>query len=108
MVAEMIKRKGVCDVCGVEFELSEGSFHVRMVEDNVDRAHKKWTITVLDCADDRTEEGFFQVCGITCLYEAITEVVERKTEGGRFRIIGYDGTDDNKAQVLDLTDKRGK
>ncbi len=104
----MIKRKGVCDVCGVEFELSEGSFDVRIVEDNLAQSRKKWTITVLDCADDAPEDGFFQVCGITCLYEAMTEVVEKKTEGCRFRIIGYDGEDDSKAQVLDLNDKRGK
>jgi hypothetical protein len=104
----MIKRKGVCDVCGVEFELIEGSFDVRIVEDSLDRSRKKWTITVLDFGDDVPEDGFFQVCGITCLYEAMAEVVEKKAEGCKFRIIGYDGTDDSKAQVLDLNDKRSK
>lgn len=104
----MIKRKGVCDVCTAEFELSEGSFAMRIVQDNLNHSHKKWTITVLDCVSDTPDEDFFHVCGITCLYEAITEVIDRKTEKCKFRTMGYDRKDDSKAQVLDLTDKRVK
>jgi hypothetical protein len=104
----MIKFKGVCDVCAAEFELSEGTFAIRIVEDNLDHPRKKWTITVQDCVNDTPDEEFFHVCGITCLYEAITEVIEKKTEECKFRVIRYDGRDDTKAQVLDLTDKRGK
>jgi hypothetical protein len=106
----MIKHKGVCDVCTTEFELSEGSFAIKILEDVVDCSHKKWTITVLNLVDDTPppDEGFSHVCGITCLYEALTEVIDKKTEDCKFRIIGYDGTDDSKAQVLDLTDKRVK
>ena len=101
----MIKRKGVCDVCTEEFELSEGTFAMRIVEDNLDHSHKKWTIMVLDYGDDASEDGFFHVCGMTCLYEAITTVIEKQTEECRFRIRGYHGADDNKTQVLDLANK---
>lgn len=103
----MIKRKGVCDVCSAEFELSEGSFAIRIVEDNLDRSRKKWTITVLDI-DDTLQDGFFHVCGVTCLYEAITAVIDRRKEECKFRIRGYDHPDDSKGQVLDLSDKRVK
>jgi hypothetical protein len=56
----MVKRKGVCAVCGVEFELSTGSFDLRIVEDDLDGLRKKWTITVQDCADEAPEDGFFK------------------------------------------------
>jgi hypothetical protein len=48
------------------------------------------------------------VCGITCLYEAISEVIEKKTKEADLRIVGYDGADDSKIQVLDLRDKKTK
>ena len=31
----MIKRKGICDVCATEFELDEGTFGIRIMEDDV-------------------------------------------------------------------------
>jgi hypothetical protein len=103
----MIKHKGVCDVCTAEFELGKGSFAIRMVEDDLHRSRKKWTITVLDI-DNTPEDGFFHVCGVACLYEAITEVIGKRTEGCKFRTIAYDDTYDSKARVLDLTDKMVK
>ena len=45
---------------------------------------------------------------MACLYEAISEVVEKKTKEADFRVIGYDGADDSKIQVLDLRDKKTK
>jgi hypothetical protein len=48
------------------------------------------------------------VCGITCLYETISEVIEKKTKEADLRIVGYDGVDDSKIQVLDLRDKKTK
>lgn len=104
----MIKRKGVCDVCAEEFELSEGTFAMRIIEDDIDHSRKKWTITVLDCIDDCSEQGFFQVCGITCLYEAIADVVDRRKEESKFRTIGHEAPNDSTVQILDLTDKRAK
>ena len=106
-VSDMIKRKGVCDVCGTEFELDEGSFGIKIAEDNLGAA-KKWTITVSSCADGCLDEGFSQVCGLTCLYEAIGEVVENKTKESHIKIVGYDGADDSSARVLDLRDKKTK
>jgi hypothetical protein len=102
----MIKLKGVCDVCHTEFELDEGSFGIKIVHDNRGPSPEKWTITVSSCADGCVDEGFSQVCGITCLYEAISEVIEKKTREPHFRIVGYDGTDDSKARILDLRDKK--
>jgi hypothetical protein len=107
-LSNMIKRKGVCDVCTTEFELDEGSFGIRITEDNLGPSSKKWTITVMSCADGCLDEGFSHVCGLTCLYEAISEVIDKKTKESDFRIIGYDGGDDSKAQVLDLRDKKIK
>jgi hypothetical protein len=104
----MIKRKGVCDVCNTEFELDEGSFGIRIVEDKLGPSPRKWTITVSSCADGCLEEGFSQVCGLTCLYEAISEVVEKKTKESDLRIVEYDGVDDSRARVLDLRDKKTK
>ena len=62
-VSNMIKRKGVCDVCTTEFELDEGSFGIRIMEDHLGPSSKKWTITVSNCVDGCLEEGFSQVCG---------------------------------------------
>ncbi len=104
----MIKRKGVCDVCNTEFELDEGSFGIKIMEDHLGPSSKKWTITVSNCVDGCLEEGFSQVCGMTCLYKAISEVVEKKTKEADLRIVGYDGVDDSKIQVLDLRDKKTK
>lgn len=104
----MIKHKGVCDVCTEEFELSEGTFAMRIVEDNMDHSGKRWTVTVLECLDDTPEGHFFHVCGMTCLYEAITAVIEKQTEECRFRIRGYQGADDSNIQVVDLIDKWAK
>ena len=103
----MIIRKGICDVCGTEFELDEGSFGVKIVGDKLGTS-KKWTITVSSCADGCLDEGFSQVCGLTCLYEAIGEVVENKTKESHIKIVGYDGVDDSNAHVIDLRDKKGK
>jgi hypothetical protein len=104
----MIKRKGVCDVCSTEFELDEGSFGIKITEDNVGLSSKKWTITVSSCVDGCLDEGFSHVCGMTCLYEAISAVVEKKTKEPDLRIVDYDGVDDSKAQVIDLRDKKPK
>lgn len=104
----MIKRKGVCDVCKTEFELSDGTFAIKIMEDKLNCASKKWTITVLSCINDCPEVGFSHVCGLTCLYEAIEDAIEKKAEGCRFGMIGYNDTDDSTTQVLDLTDKRAK
>jgi hypothetical protein len=54
------------------------------------------------------DEGFSHVCGMTCLYEAISGVIEKKTKESDLRIVGYDGTDDSNVRVLDLTDKTVK
>jgi hypothetical protein len=62
-VSNMIKRKGVCDVCNTEFELDEGSFGIRIMDDHLGPSSKKWTITVSNCVDGCLEEGFSQVCG---------------------------------------------
>jgi hypothetical protein len=107
-VKTVIKRKGVCDVCTTEFELDQGSFGIKILEDNLDPRSKKWTITVSSCADGCLDEGVSHVCGMTCLYEAISEVIEKKTKESDFRIIGYDGVDDSNARVLDLTDRKAK
>jgi len=104
----MIKRKGVCDVCHTEFDLDEGSFGIKIVEDNRGPSPRKWTITVTSCADGCLEEGFSHVCGMACLYEAISEVVEKKTQEPDFKIDGYDGADDSKARVVDLRGKKKK
>jgi hypothetical protein len=104
----MIKRKGVCDVCTTEFELDEGSFGIRIMEDSFGPSSKKWTITISSCVDGCLDEGFSHVCGMTCLYEAISEVVDRKTKESDFKIVGYDGVDDGVARVLDLRDKKIK
>jgi len=104
----MIKRKGVCDVCNTEFELDEGSFGLKIVEDTLGASPRKWTITVASCADGCLDEGFSQVCGLTCLYEAISEAVEKKTKESDLRIVGYDGVDDSSAHVLDIRDKKIK
>lgn len=104
----MIKRKGVCDVCTTEFELDDGSFAIKITEDDVDPSSKKWTITILSCVDHIPSEGFSHVCGLTCLYQAIDKAIDKKTEECRFKIIGYNGTDDRTTQVVDLTDKRVK
>jgi len=104
----MIKRKGVCDVCGTEFELDEGSFGVKIAEDKVGSSPKKWTITISSCADGCLDQGFSQVCGLTCLYESIGEVVENKTKESHIKIVGYDGVDDKDAHVIDLRDKKTK
>ena len=102
----MIKRKGVCDVCETEFELSDGSFAIKIMEDKDDRCSKKWTITLLSLVNDTPDEGFSHVCGESCLFRAIEQAIEKTTKECRFRVIGYDGTDDSAAQVLDLKDKR--
>jgi hypothetical protein len=103
----MIKRKGVCDVCTREFELEEGSFGIRIMEDNLGPSSRKWMITVMDCVDGCLDEGFSHVCGMACLYQAISEVIDKKTKESDFRIIGYDAVDDS-TQVLDLRDKKTK
>ena len=104
----MIKRKGVCDVCTTEFELDDGSFGIRIMEDNLGPSSKKWNITVVSCVDGCLEEGFSHVCGMTCLYEAISGVIDKKTKGSDFRIVGYDGVEESNVRVLDLTDKSVK
>ena len=104
----MIKRKGVCDVCNTEFELDEGSFGIRILEDHLGPSSKKWTITIMSCVDGCIDEGFSHLCGMTCLYEAISEVIGRKTKESDFKIIGYDGVDDRSSRVLDLRDKKTK
>ncbi len=104
----MIKRKGVCDVCTTEFELDEGSFGIKIIEDNGGPSSKRWTITVMSCADGCIDEGFSHVCGMACLYEALSEVIEKKTEEPDLAIVGYDGADDSKARVVDLRDKKTK
>jgi hypothetical protein len=104
----MIKRKGVCDVCTREFELDEGSFGIRISEDNASASSRKWVITVSSCVDGCLDEGFSHVCGMACLYEAISEAIEKKTEESDFRIVGYDGADDSNTRVLDLRDKKIK
>ena len=101
----MIKRKGVCDVCSTEFELSDGSFAIRIVKDNDEHSPKKWTITLLSLVDDAPGEGFSHVCGETCLFRVIEQTIEKKTEECRFRVIGYNGTDDSNIQVIDLKEK---
>ncbi len=97
----MIKRKGVCDVCTTEFELDEGSFGIRIMEENVGPS-KGWTITVLDCVDGCLDDGFSHVCGMACLYQAISKVIDKKTKEADFRIVGYDDADDSNTRVLDL------
>jgi hypothetical protein len=104
----MIKRKGVCDVCSTEFELDKGSFGIRIVEDDFGPSAKKWTITVLSCADGCIDEGFSHLCGMTCLYQAISEAIDKRTKEPHFRIVGYDGVDDSNIQLIDLTDKKIK
>ncbi len=104
----MIKRKGVCDVCKTEFELDKGSFGITIKEDDIGPSSKKWTITVLSCVDGCLDAGFSHVCGMTCLYKAISEVIDKKTKEPHFRVIGYDGLDDSNISVIDLTDKKIK
>jgi hypothetical protein len=107
-VTNMIKRKGVCDVCTTEFELEEGSFGIKIMEDHFGPSSKKWTITVSNCVDGCLDEGFTHVCGMACLYHAISEVIDKKTKEPDLRIIGYDGMDDSNTRVIDLTDKKIK
>jgi hypothetical protein len=104
----MIKRKGICDVCTREFELEEGSFGTRITEGNLGPSSRKWEITVVSCVDGCIDEGFLHVCGMACLYQAISEVVDKKTKEADLRIVGYDGVDDSRIQVLDLRDKKIK
>jgi len=104
----MIKRKGVCDVCTREFELDEGSFAIGIAEDIVDRHVRKWTVTILSSVQEAPGEGFSHVCGESCLFRAMEQAIEKTTKECRFKVIGYDGTDDSAAQVLDLKDKRPK
>lgn len=104
----MIKRKGICDVCATEFELDDGSFAVKTMEDELDCSHKKWTITFLNCTDDTPEEGFSHVCGIGCLYETINKVIDKTKEECKLRIVAHDGTGDSNVHVLDLADKTVK
>ena len=68
----------------------------------------KWTITVTSCGDGCLDEGFSHICGMACLYEAISETVEKKTQESDFKVVGYDGIDDSNARVLDLRDKKKK
>ena len=107
-VSNMIKRKGVCDVCKTEFELDKGSFGIKIMEDDFGPSSKKWTITVLSCGDGCLDEGFSHVCGMACLYQAISEVIDKKTNEPDFKIIGYDGLDDSNTRVIDLRDKKTK
>jgi len=104
----MIKRKGVCDVCKTEFELDKGSFGITIKEHNSGPSSKKWTISVMSCVDGCLDEGFSHVCGMTCLYEAISAVIEKKTTEPDLRIVGYDGLDDSNVRVIDLSDKKTK
>ncbi|MGD9579585.1 MAG: hypothetical protein AB7Y74_15210 [Syntrophorhabdus sp.] len=95
----MIKRKGVCDICAKEFELNEGSFAIRIIEDKLDRYSKKWMVTIVGCVKDAPDEGFSHVCGKTCLYRALDKVMGKKTEENRLSVI-VDNTDDsNKGPV---------
>ncbi len=104
----MIKRKGVCDVCKTEFELDKGSFGITIRKDTSGPSSKRWTINVMTCADGCLDEGFSHVCGLTCLYEAISGVIENKSENPDFRIVGYHGLDDSNIRVIDLKDKKTK
>ncbi|NLW34544.1 hypothetical protein [Syntrophorhabdus aromaticivorans] len=90
----MIKRKGVCDICTKEFELNDGSFAIRIIEDNLNRHSKKWTVTVLSCIEDASDDGFSHVCGKACLYRAMDEFIGRRTEECRFRVIVDNSTDE--------------
>ncbi len=104
----MIKRKGVCDVCATEFELDKGSFGIKVAEDDLGPPSKKWTITVVSCLDGCLDDGFSHLCGMSCLYRAISDVVEKKTEEPDFTIVGYEGIDDSHTRVLDLREKKPK
>jgi hypothetical protein len=104
----MIKRKGVCDVCTTEFELDEGSFGIKIAGGSLGPSSKKWTISVSSCVDGCLDEGFSHVCGMTCLFEAISAVIEKKTREPDLTIIGYDGVDDSNTRVIDLRDKKPK
>ncbi|OPY80635.1 MAG: hypothetical protein A4E65_01408 [Syntrophorhabdus sp. PtaU1.Bin153] len=90
----MIKHKGVCDICTKEFELSDGSFAIRIAEDSLDRHSRKWTITVLSCIQDAPDDGFSHVCGKACLYRAMDEFIGKKAEECRFRVIVDNSTDE--------------
>jgi len=89
----MIKRKGVCDVCTKEFELNDGSFAIRMVEEEYDRYRRKWTVTVLSCIQDAPEEGFSHVCGKTCLYRAMDQLLCKGAEC-RVRVVVDNSADE--------------
>ena len=102
----MIKQKGVCDVCGREFELDDGSFGIAIVEGDFTSSSKKWTITVVSCANGCLHDGLFHVCGMACLYEAISSAVDQKKKESDFSIVGYDETGDSNTRVLDLRDKK--
>jgi hypothetical protein len=104
----MIKRKGVCDVCSTEFELERGSFGIKIIEDSSGASSRHWTINVMSCMDGCLEDGFSHVCGMACLYKAISEVIDKKTKEPDFRIVGYDGENDSNTRVVDLRDKKSK
>jgi hypothetical protein len=107
-VSSVIKRKGVCDICSTEFELDEGSFGIRIAEDHLGSSSKRWTITVTSCLNGCLDEGFSHVCGMACLYQAISDVVDKKTKEPDFTVVGYDGVNDSNTRVLDLRDKKTK
>ena len=99
----MIKRKGICDICTTQFELDEGSFAVRIMEEELDCSHKKWTIEVSSCTEDTPSKGFSHVCGMTCLWETITKAIGKTKEECKSELIGH-YIDDSNVRVLDLTD----
>jgi len=78
------------------------------MEDNLGPSSKKWTITISNCVDGCLEEGFSHVCGMACLYKAISEAVDKKTKESDLRITGYDDVDDSNTRVLDLRGKKIK
>jgi hypothetical protein len=102
----MIKQKGVCDVCGREFELDEGSFGITISEEDRGASGGRWTITFASCAHGCLNEGFSHVCGMACLYEAISGAVDKKHGEPDFKVIGYDGADDTDTRVLDIKDRK--
>ncbi len=99
----MIKRKGICDICDKEFELSDGSFAIRVVEDSLDRHSKKWVVTILSCIQDAPDDGFSHVCGRACLCRALDEFIGRRTEECRFRVIVDNSNDECTADGLGST-----
>jgi hypothetical protein len=65
----MLKQKGVCDLCTMEFELNTGRFAVHSAA-----IHKTLTITIAPI--DEAPEGSKHVCGKACLHRMIDQLIE--------------------------------